>query len=737
MGYSLKWNMYYESKTSKTLQPTIETIKEEFYKDTPAVIAFDTETTGLNITVDKPFLIVVAWKVLNSNIGKSFVIEWDKEVVKELYELAKQCKFIVGANIKYDLHMFRNGEAPFPFEILNEDCILTDIFTLRRLTMEADPMKQDEFISLKRLSAKFIDPNAKQNDNNITTLLHKTNLIHRKDIQSKLTPLKYKLANVEKIIEDCRYGIETLPKEVQDIYNNWIGPATYKHVYDRYPEDMNRYACFDGVFTIEVFLYLYSAYIELNNDTRNTLSNVFNQENRLIELYYNQEAAGIKVDLDYLKNSRNKLAQYIKSLEKELHTICGQEVSENQHKVLMNILRKFNAPDELFLNKDNKMCLDKTTLTRLLKFTDTRVIRIATLVSTLRRCRKWASTYVDGVYKEVIKNNDGRLHPSSNPSGTVSGRISGTMQQVPKDALVDLEGNEIFHPRKMITPSGDGYDYLVLQDFDAMELRVQAHYTINYQCTDENMCKLFIPLGYRHYQTGAFYNIDNDKDIAYDKQPNGDSVWVDVNNQPWIPTDPHGMHVESAFGLTKEHKNFKHLRSCAKTVNFAVNYGSGLNGLLENPSLEDYPAEVITKIFNAYKENFKGITMYQRIVQDKVRRTLQVSNTYGRVYRVNNNKFSYKCANYLIQGTCADLVKRCLIEIDNLFKLNNIKSRMLYTIHDEIMWELHSSEGWLIPMVEDILNKTASWCKIPLTSGTDLTTTNWAEKKDIKEFIGE
>lgn len=59
---------------------------------------------------------------------------------------------------------------------------------------------------------------------------------------------------------------------------------------------------------------------------------------------------------------------------------------------------------------------------------------------------------------------------------------------------------------------------------------------------------------------------------------------------------------------------------------------------------------------------------------------------------------------------------------------------MLYTIHDEIMWELYEGEEYLIKQIEFILNNNARWSKIPLTCGTDLAVDNWANKKDISNF---
>lgn len=361
------------------------------------------------------------------------------------------------------------------------------------------------------------------------------------------------------------------------------------------------------------------------------------------------------------------------------------------------------------------------------------------MIQLLRKCRKWLSTYVDGFYKEVLENKDGRFHPTIKSTGTISGRISSNLQQQPKDSLLDTNGNELFSPRKAFIPSGNGYSYLVFQDFDAMELRVQAHYTIMYGCLDENMCKMFIPYKCFNKITNEMFDYKNINHInTYNqKDENGKSVWVDnITKKEWEPIDPHGLNVKVAFGIDETHKDFKKLRQASKMINFASNYGSGLNGLLSNAMLEEYDQEIIKKIYYTYNNNFIGVKQYQKIVQNSINTYGYVANMYGRIYRVKESSSAYKCANYLVQGSCADLVKQCLINIDKFLKTNNLKSRVLYSIHDEVIWEVSDDEGWVIKYLEAILNKTAQWCSIPLTCGTDLSNTNWKQKKDIKEILG-
>lgn len=741
MGYKLQWKYY---------TTTIPQAIEMFKADQPKLVSIDTETTGLNIIKDKPFLFIVAWKVPSQNLGKVIVLDYEPIQILNLLREFKICEYIIGANTKYDLHMLRNGGSPFPFEILNDNCNLTDVRIMRRLTLNADANKNDDRLALKQMAVKLIDENANANEKEIAMFKKPMIDANRKIAKTMLAPLGFKLGDIEKIVKDCRYGVEALPNHVREVYEIWLekyGYINYYDIYKAHPNEMKSYAATDGILTLELFLYLYDELVKQTNKIAPKLIEVYKQENKLIKLYYKQEEVGIKVDLEYLKKSKQSMLQYIKALKSKLYLLLGAEINENQHKELIAIFKnKFGLPSEMFskINKQKtkdtgvevlKDTLDKSVIKNIIKYGG-QPAEAAKTIQLLRRFSKWVSTYVDGVYKKVIENGDGRYHPSSDQCGTVSGRISGNMQQNPRDPLIDSEGNEVFHPRKAYIPSGGEYQFLVMQDFDQMELRVQAHYTVQFNCTDTNMCKIFVPYNCRHKQTNELYDFDKHKHIYNQKDNEGNSMWYDpIDMKDWVPIDPHGMHVVSAFGYDKSHPDFKHLRSAAKSINFSVNYGSGLKGLFENDALEDYPNDVIEKIYNAYKENFKGVTRYQKLVSNYLEAHLYITNMYGRVYTLQSSRSSYKCANYLIQGSCADLVKQCLIKIDEFLNKYNCKSRVLYTIHDEIIWELHRDEGWIIKYIEQILNETASWCKIPLTCGTDLAYTNWADKKDISNFI--
>ena len=113
----------------------------------------------------------------------------------------------------------------------------------------------------------------------------------------------------------------------------------------------------------------------------------------------------------------------------------------------------------------------------------------------LRTLDKWISTYVDGKLNSLIYNENTksyRIYTDINNNGAVSGRVSCDMQQQPKEALFDRDGNELFHPRRMFV-CDDGYSFAFC-DESQMELRVQAYYTILHGSEpDLSMCRAYEP----------------------------------------------------------------------------------------------------------------------------------------------------------------------------------------------------------------------------------------------------
>jgi len=268
--------------------------------------------------------------------------------------------------------------------------------------------------------------------------------------------------------------------------------------------------------------------------------------------------------------------------------------------------------------------------------------------------------------------DDGILHPNFNIGGTNTGRFSGSnpnLQQVPKEEeLESMEENPVrgaFIPR-------DGY-ILVSIDYDQMEYRLMADYA-------------------------------------------GELEMIAAINGG---EDPH-TYVAKLLDIA---------RKKAKTVNFGLLYGMGLNSLAGALKVG------VNEARNLKYSYFRRLPRVENLFGAS--KTIALSrgyiyNKYGRRIFLDDPKFAYKLVNYLIQGTGADVVRHAMPKIDAMFQENKALSGMLAQIHDELLFEIHESELHLIAKCREIMeNEYEPFNGMRLTAGVSWSKKSWAVRDQI------
>ena len=166
-------------------------------------------------------------------------------------------------------------------------------------------------------------------------------------------------------------------------------------------------------------------------------------------------------------------------------------------------------------------------------------------------------------------------------------------------------------------------------------------------------------------------------------------------------------------------------RGQAKTVNFAVLYGSGLKTLGESLGCSAEKAKNIRDtIFRAAPQ----IRDFIRGVSRTAERRGHIFNWLGRRSHFENKNLSYKAPNYLIQGGCADVVKEAMNECQEFLEKGTLKSRMLLTIHDELVFEIADGEEHILQKLQEIMEGVYPYKNLPLTCGIDYSTKSLADK---------
>ena len=690
----------------------------------PDYIYYDTETDGLHIITSKPFLVSMGFKI--GGIGFVYVMNYDKKVMNKFWEMLQNSKlkdntnFLgVGAhNAKYDYHMMENGGSSIP-----ENIDLFDSITVARLTEYVD---EHASMSLETLGSKYVDPEAKFAGKIIKDLIKEINKERRKQLREDImnafpddgfctitkSGKKKATGKLSKLIESYD-KTRTQFLNDDDPYFKFIDehyrPANYKDVYEKEPELMRSYAADDIVIGLEYLEKAMPTLLKVDKDLT-----VTKREGKLIRAVAWMEDTGLKVDVDYVLNCRKNMIAYRDSLYFELQMYTGEEFSVGQHDFIKKLLlAKYKI-------KTDKA--DEKALKYIREHTDNEEVKdICNNILELRTLDKWISTYVDGKLNAVV---NGRIYTDINNNGAVSGRVSCDMQQQPKEALFDRDGNELFHPRRMFV-CDDGF-CLAFCDESQMELRVQAYYTIIHASEpDLLMCRAYMPYNCYNENSTKFDYTNPEHIKNYSKHQ-----WYEcMTGKEWIPTDLHSATTKNAFPELEEGTpEFKHHRKLGKRANFLKVYQGGVDALM---NALDVSRDVAEKLDKAFYKSFPKIREYQEWVTEHLSQYGYVENLYGRRYYMDDSRFYYKACNYLIQGTCADMVKTFEIKVWEYLTKNNLKSRLVLPIHDELMVSVANDEMFVIEEVKRIMEDVTDVIKsIPMISEPEMSTTNWAEKKE-------
>jgi DNA polymerase-1 len=282
-----------------------------------------------------------------------------------------------------------------------------------------------------------------------------------------------------------------------------------------------------------------------------------------------------------------------------------------------------------------------------------------------REITKLKSTYVDAL-PLLIDPKTGRVHTSYGQAIAVTGRLSSNNPNLQNIPVRTDRGREI---RKAFIPRNEEYT-LLSADYSQIELRIVAAIS-----GDHNMSEAF----------------REGKDI-------------------------HTATAAKVFGVP-ENEVTKEMRYKAKSVNFGIIYGQGAFGLAENLKISRSEAK---EIIDNYKQQFPGIQQYMES-------TIQFCKTHGYVETlmgrkrwlkdINSSNFTVRgfaernAINSPIQGTAADMIKLAMIQIHDLLRKNNLKTKMLLQVHDELVFDVPLSE---LESAQDIIrNAMEQAMKLP------------------------
>lgn len=698
--------------------------------------AFDTETTGLNIGMDKPFLFQFGWVDLTTNKGYTFVVDIERQpklahqVIKAWHKRAKTLKTYLAHNVKYDLHMMHNIEEPYLESNLSDT-----LFYIRYAHDALTPANGGPPLGLKDYATRYITHKAKEHERLLnsekTAITKHYNLLLKQRLQACGKPPEqynaksYTLSVIEEMFKDPTIDVNDLEPDVKSAYLDWLNLDLPLYLRDKVQGAMDsdlipynklnrtnviKYGHYDIIWVLEIYYFLLKPLKARNNEYAVEL------ENKLIIPLYNMESTGFRANSVYLEESRLRMKAYITRKRQELYDLAGRRIKIGQHAEIKKLLsEKFNL--NVAGTGSEELGLVLNTLVRTQE--NEMAQKFITILSELRTLEKWYSAYIIRFQKDLIHTD--RLYTQINQVGTVSCRVTSDFQQFPKAAIVDDQGNELFHPRKIVEVDGEGYSSIVYLDYSQIELRFQALYTILVGHPDLNLCRAYMPFKCVN-KNGEVFDYKNPEHI---KRWREEWFYEEEPDKPWVPTDVHGATTKAAFGIDETHPDYHSLRYVGKRVNFAKNYGAQYGKICQ--MFPERTPEECRKIDAAYYTAFPGVKEYHSYCYQRAQEFSWTANMFGvRYYGLSGHKL----INTLVQGSAAVFLKLKIIEINDYMVKHNLKSKLQMQIHDELSWCLYKGEEEEFFKLQEIME---SWedTMVPIVADMEITHTNWAEKFEV------
>jgi DNA polymerase I len=352
------------------------------------------------------------------------------------------------------------------------------------------------------------------------------------------------------------------------------------------------------------------------------------------------EMTGVKIDPAILARMSKEFAAELTDLTREIHDLAGEPFDIDSPKQLGQILfEKLKLPGGRKLKKSGQYSTEASVLELLAEKYD-----LPRKIIEYRTRAKLKSTYVDALPK-YINPETGRLHTSFNQTVARTGRLSSSnpnLQNIPIGEEFGLRIRSAF-------VAEPGW-LLIAADYSQIELRVLAHMS-------------------------------------------GDPLLIEAFTRG---EDIHARTAQEIFGVPPGLQNHEH-RRMAKAINYGVIYGLSSFGLAARTGSSKTEAQ---QFIDAYFQRYGGVRTFLEARIEEARTTERVRTLFGRmrpIPEINSrdamarNRAEREAMNTPLQGTAADLLKLAMVKAHERLKREKLKTRMILTVHDELVFE--SPEG--------------------------------------------
>ena len=382
-----------------------------------------------------------------------------------------------------------------------------------------------------------------------------------------------------------------------------------------------------------------------------------NIEEPLIRVLCDLEYEGIRIDAHFLNEYSKELEKIILEKEQEIYKNAGVHFNIASPKQVGEVLfDRLKVPYRWKKTASGQYSTDFDKLTELAG----EHIVIDSILEH-RKFSKLKSTYVDAL-PTMVNPRTGRVHSNFNQARAATGRLSSENPNLQNIPIKDEAGREI---RKAFVPRDQDH-VLMAADYSQIELRIIAEIS-----DDKSMLEAFVAGNDFHRATAAkVYGVPYDE-VSSDQRRN------------------------------------------AKTVNFSITYGAGATNLSRQLGISRKEA---TELIQNYFKEFSGLKNYMDQTVSFARENGYVKTLLGRRRNLRdiNSRNSLTSSNAErvaintpIQGTAADMIKIAMINIHKALKDQNLRTKMILQVHDELVFDVYKPELEKVKVLVTDLMKNA------------------------------
>jgi DNA polymerase I len=405
----------------------------------------------------------------------------------------------------------------------------------------------------------------------------------------------------------------------------------------------------------------------------------------LAPVLVDMELNGVKIDTAQLEMLSQELRGRLKEIREEIYRQAGTKFNINSTQQLSEVLfDRLGLPTRgVPKTKTGYYTTRASVLERLKKQHP-----LVEMVLDYRELAKLKSTYIDAL-AELVNPETGRIHTSYNQTGTVTGRLSSSNPNLQNIPIRTEEGRRV----RSAFVSEEGW-LLIGADYSQVELRVMAHVS-----EDEGLIEAF--------RRGE---------------------------------DIHTTTAAAVYGVPQDEVSYD-MRRIAKAVNFGLIYGQSAYGLARQIDVKPKEAEAFIE---RYFERFPRVQSYMEQIEQQVEEhgyveTLLHRRRYfpelapGSRTSHRLRQAAHRMAiNTPIQGTAADIIKLAMLRTHQELRENDLRTRMILQVHDEIVLEAPEDEREIIIPLLRTAMEGAFTLNVPLKVDIEIGT-NWNEMTPVED----